>query len=99
MFLDHVSREISRPIERGDKVHIEYVPTQVVTEFVRDQLTWKRSRVDGIKYVSSVHPDHASYVLFAGQGNVCSTPESEFSKDVWLKLVDTKHIWRNGKFR
>ena len=99
ILLDHISREISRPIERGDKVHVEYVPTQVVTEFVRDQLSWKRSRVDGIRYVSSIHPCHASYVLFASQGNVCSTPESKFSKDVWLKLVDTKHIWSNGKLR
>ena len=26
--------EISRRIERDDRVHIEYVPTQVVTEFI-----------------------------------------------------------------
>ncbi|MXX27675.1 MAG: RES family NAD+ phosphorylase [Caldilineaceae bacterium SB0668_bin_21] len=97
IFLDHVSREISRPIERSEKEHVEYVPTQVVTEFVRDHVKWKGSRVDGIKYVSSVHPCHASYVLFAGQGNICSTPESEFSEDVWLKLIDTKHTWSNGK--
>ena len=38
-FLHHVAREISRPIERDDKVHVEYVPTQIVTEFIRDQLT------------------------------------------------------------
>ena len=58
-FLHHVAREISRPIERDDKVHVEYVPTQVVTEFIRDQVAWENSRVDGIKYCSSVDSGQA----------------------------------------
>src|SRR5262249_27106744 len=33
-FLHWISRVISRPIARDDRVHIEYVPTQVVTEYV-----------------------------------------------------------------
>jgi len=96
-FLDHVAREISRPIERDNRVHIEYVPTQVVTEFVRSQLTWNGSCVDGIKYDSSARPGHPSYVLFANQDNVLSSPESERSNDIWLKLTGTKHTWVNGK--
>ena len=40
-FLHHIAKEMSRPIERDDRVHISYVPTQVVTEFIRDQLTWE----------------------------------------------------------
>ena len=34
-FLHRLADDISRPIERDDRVHIEYVPTQVVTEFLR----------------------------------------------------------------
>ena len=91
-FLHHIARQVSRPIERGDRVHVDYVPTQVVTEFVRAQLTWENSRVDGIKYPSSVHPGHVSYVLFADQRNiVLSTPASRFSDDRWLKLTKTNH--------
>jgi len=36
IFLHHIAREISRPIARDDRVHVEYVPTQVVTEFFSD---------------------------------------------------------------
>ena len=98
MFLHHVAREVSRPIERDDRVHVDYVPTQVVTEFVRDQLTRGNSRVDGIKYFSSVHQGHVSYVLFADQSNVLSTPESRWSEDHWLKLSETKHKWTGSGF-
>ena len=36
-FLAHISEEISKPITRDGHQHIEYVPTQVVTEFIRAQ--------------------------------------------------------------
>ena len=35
IFLHTLAKEISKPIERGNRVHIEYVPTQVVTEYLR----------------------------------------------------------------
>ena len=79
-FLRHVAEQVSIPIERDGKEHVEYVPTQVVTEFVRDQLTWDNSQVDGIKYFSSVHKGHASYVLFGDQSNVLSTPTKGFPR-------------------
>ena len=90
-FLHHVASEVSRSIERDDRVHIDYVPTQVVTEFIRDQLTRNESRVDGIKYSSSVHPGHVSYVLFATQGNIVSAPETRGVEDQWLRLVEVSH--------
>ena len=46
--------EMSRRIEGDDRVHIEYVPTQVVTEFIRAKVIWGESKVDGIRYASSV---------------------------------------------
>ena len=95
-FLHHIAREVSRPIERGNREHVEYVPTQVVTEFIRDQVTSGNSRVDGIKYSSSVHPDHVSYVLFANQGSIEGASESQWSGDVWLRLTETKHTWVDG---
>ena len=90
-FLHHVAEQVSISTKRDGKEHVEYVPTQVVTEFVRDQLTWDNSRVEGIKYFSSAHEGHVSYVLFADQSNVLSTPASRFSDDQWLKLIDVGH--------
>ena len=95
-FLHHVAGEVSRPIERGERVHVDYVPTQVVTEFIRGQLTWRNSRVDGIRYRSSVHLDQVAYVLFANQKNVLETPASQSSRDRWLKLTGTEHRWVSG---
>ena len=90
-FLHHIAKEISRSIDRDNRTHINYVPTQVVTEFIRDQLTWGDTRIDGVKYESSVHPGHVSYVLFANDYNVESASHKPFRYDPWLKLVDLTH--------
>ena len=98
-FLNHVVTEISRPIERDDRVHIEYVPTQIVTEFIRSQVLFDGRPIDGIKYTSAVYPDHSCYVLFATQDNLFPRPkEDEFpwvpaSDDRWLELVDVSRKW------
>ena len=92
-FLNHIIREMSKPIERDDRVHIEYVPTQVVTEYIRSKLIHERTRIDGIKYPSAAHPGHSSYVLFATQDNLLPNPPNADSlwypmdEDRWLKLT------------
>ena len=96
-FLNHIAKEMSGPIERDDRVHISYVPTQVVTEFIRDQLTWDGTSVDGIRYESSVHPGHVSYVLFANEGNVESTRDKSIGYEPWLKLVEVTHRVVDGQ--
>ena len=96
-FLHHVTTEMSRRIERDGREHVEYVPTQIVTEFIRDQLTWDNRRVDGIKYSSSVHPGHVSCVLFANQRNIFAASTSQDSDDEWLKLTQTTHRWTGSK--
>lgn len=92
-FLHHISREISRPVEKDDRVHIEYVPTQVVTEFIRAKVMLGRSRVDGIRYNSSANEGHASYVLFADQSNVEGTEALDLEEDRWLRLVNVRQRW------
>ena len=90
-FLHHIAKEMSRPIERDDRVHVNYVPTQVVTEFIRDQLTWGDTRIEGIRYQSSVHPGHVSYVLFANEAHVESTTDKPVGYNPWLRLVEVNH--------
>ena len=90
-FLHYIAEEISRPIERDDRLHIEYVPTQIVTEYIRSQLTWEGKRIDGVKYWSAANPGHASYVLFATQKNLCSADAKVSLGDGWLQLVDVSH--------
>jgi hypothetical protein len=93
MFLHHIAREISRPIARDDRVHVEYVPTQVVTEFIRTAATSNGKRIDGIAYRSSRHTGKSSIVLFADRANLV-LPESlqdsayKYNRDHWIRLND-----------
>ena len=88
-FLNHVADEVSKPAQQDGRVHIDYIPTQVVTEFVRSKLTQEEARIDGIKYWSAVHPGYASYVIFAGQENLSPAPEEPpvLFTDRWLELT------------
>ena len=90
-FLHHISRDISRPIARDDRVHIEYVPTQVVTEYIRTTVTIDGRAVDGIRYRSSRRNAQTALVLFADRDNMifeeAEQPEFyQFEKDRWLEL-------------
>jgi hypothetical protein len=65
IFLRHFVGEISKPFVRDNRIHIEYVPTQVVTE-------WLRTRFDpgpgqplvGVLYGSSRSPRGVNVSLF-----------------------------------
>jgi len=95
-FLHHVSREISRPIERDDRVHIEYVPTQVVTEYVRIAVRIHGRKVDGIRYASSRRHAATAIVLFADQSNLIleksERPDFYRVDDRWLRLKEITSI-------
>jgi hypothetical protein len=64
-FLRNFVENITKPISRDGAEHIEYIPSQVVTEYIRDVMpvTFKTT-IDGIKY-KSTKTDDISYVMFA----------------------------------
>ena len=76
-FLHGVSREISRPIDRDDRVHVEYVPTQVVTEYIRTVIEIEGRQVDGIRYRSSRRSAGTALVLFADQRDLVFDVKAE----------------------
>ena len=92
-FLHHVAEKMSQPVARDDRVHVDYVPTQVVTEFLRSRVRWQGDRsIDGIKYSSSAHPGHASYALFMTQDHIVTDSfDSQSEETPWLELVDVSH--------
>lgn len=53
-FLHLFARDIMTPVARDQRVHVDYLPSQVVTEFVRDY-RFAAGKVDGIAYGSTVH--------------------------------------------
>lgn len=93
-FLKHVSGQMSKPVVQDDREHIEYVPTQVVTEFIRTQMTSGDLPIDGIRYDSSVNPGHSSIVLFATQANIVDRSTSDIREEKWLKLVGVSHHFK-----
>jgi hypothetical protein len=72
IFLRNFEEEISKPIEKDGVEHIEYVPTQVFTEYMRhlyrDQ---SGNSLDGILYRSSKHESGVCCVLFIQNEHCC----------------------------
>ena len=70
-FLHRFVRDVIKPITRDGREHIEYVPTQVVTEYFRYVFsTQYKIEINGIKYPSSKMKGSSCYVLFFGQDDV-----------------------------
>ena len=70
LFMHEFLRDFSIPIKRDDRIHIDYVPTQVVTEYLRDAKLDGEPPVEGIKYRSARRKDGICYVLFLDEYEV-----------------------------
>jgi hypothetical protein len=79
-FLSKFAADISQPITKGDAQHIEYVPTQVFTEFVRHIMkTPDGARIHGIRYLSSKNRKPCC-VIFAIQAECLPEEFPEITK-------------------
>ena len=70
IFLNYFTDELSRPIVRDQSIHIEYIPTQVITEYFRTEFTYDSEPISGIRYPSARHRGGCSLALFATQDNL-----------------------------
>ncbi len=104
-FLHSFEEDLTRPVERDGRAHVEYVPTQIVTEFVRHRLkTPGGSMIDGIRYRSSRAKASAAVVLFADSRHCGPRTRTDFDPDPFLELVSVQyeptakflHLWRAG---
>lgn len=62
-FMNHFARTIMLPVDREDRAHVDYLPSQVVTEYLRDH-NFKGGKLDGILYGSVASPGKRNIVLF-----------------------------------
>jgi len=92
-FLTDFSDLIVQPVDRSDRVNVDYIPTQVFTEFIRD-FQFKGGKIDGLYYRSATGEKGTNYVLFAGQEDVVDAAPSKPSstRTPWLELVRVKHV-------
>ena len=95
IFLQQVARDISKPVTGDHAIHIDYVPTQVVTEYLRTVEMVSGKNIDGIRYKSSRGNGKRSLVLFATQNNMI-LPEKlrdsfyALENNRWIDLISSK---------
>jgi hypothetical protein len=64
-FLREFAENVGRPIARDDRVHLDYIPTQVVSEFFRCRFKERDgTRLDGILYPSAAASGGRNAALF-----------------------------------
>lgn len=62
-FIHYFIHDIMQPVARDDRIHTDYVPSQVVTEFLREH-KFETGSLDGIMYGSVAAPGKRNLVLF-----------------------------------
>jgi hypothetical protein len=87
-FLHRLTRIMAAPVPQNDRVNVDYIPTQILTEFFRDY-GFDGGQLDGVRYVTSLNTQGANAVLFATQDNLVTDKEPE-SAARWIELVATQ---------
>ncbi len=64
LFLNRFVAEISKPVRKDGREHVEYVPSQVVSEYFALGFQTNGKLLDGIAYPSAVRPGGKNLVLF-----------------------------------
>ena len=91
IFVHHFADDISKPTNSSK--YLDYIPSQVVTEFIRDAYIGG-GRVHGIRYRSSKDGEHCNLVIFATQDDLMEkdgspvTNKSARKTEPWIRLLD-----------
>jgi len=83
-FLNRFAFLISQPIPRDGQDHIDYVPTQVFTEFLRD-FAFERGLIDVVRYPTTKTAPGANLVFFATREDVLGAGQEP--NVGWLRLL------------
>jgi HEPN superfamily RES-like protein/RES domain-containing protein len=90
-FLHVFVDEVRKPIRRNEEEHIEYVPTQIVAEYLRHLYEHQTGeRVDGIAYKSAIATNGSNVVLFIDNDDCVDDFAGDDVRKV--KLVDFRHL-------
>jgi hypothetical protein len=73
-FLHSFVKSMAAKIETNSREHVDYVPTQVVTEWFRTHFRHSGPALDGIIYMSAQRAGGRSLVLFAEQKDIVLDP-------------------------
>jgi hypothetical protein len=91
-FLHAFARDIAKPIARDGREHIEYVPTQIVTEYFRRVFRDAEDRaIEGIIYRSSRDGGERAFVLFCGNEQCFVAEEGPVFFEQLLNMTAVAH--------
>ena len=92
-FLHNFSTEISKLIKKDGREHIEYIPSQIFTEYIRYVFKFDGKSIDGIIYPSSAtYYRYKNIVLFIEQENCIdsNSKNKDSPSEKVLQLIDTE---------
>lgn len=92
-FMKSFIEDFRAPIDRKEKPHIDYLPTQVITEYFRTIVTGpKKQPIEGVLYSSTKNGRNA-VVLFAENGDVVGGIKDEFNdKEPWIEMIAYEEV-------
>ncbi|AXI48541.1 hypothetical protein C1J03_22620 [Sulfitobacter sp. SK012] len=88
-FLHSLSETMAEPVAQNNSVNVDYIPTQILTEFLRDY-DFADGPIDGISYVTALGLQSFNTVLFATRENVTDDIDLSVGESRWLVLTDTE---------
>jgi hypothetical protein len=89
-FLREFLTDFTAPISKDGREHIDYVPTQVVAEYLRFLHRGRKGqKIDGILYNSSRKEDARACVLFIGSDEAGDVSDADKKKAVMLEFAET----------
>lgn len=96
-FLRDFVEDLAKPIEKDGREHVDYVPTQIVTEYLRHVFRTETGHsVQGVIYQSARNGGGKCCVLFVGNDQCCEVaPGWENDKEKWLGLTGKakRHVY------
>lgn len=94
LFLGHFAKDVSRPFTPDKELHIEYTPTQVVSEYLRHRARDKQGRaIHGLLYKSAKREGGVNLALFIDSEDVEGVPSDGWKpKEHRLKMVGVEEV-------
>lgn len=91
LFMRRFVKDMSLPVGKNGEENIDYLPTQVVTEYIRYLFKIKGKNVDGIQYPSTQHEGGICYALFVDSEHCLNAYDKiENEDELHLILTDAR---------
>jgi hypothetical protein len=91
MFMHYFRKEVGKAVSKDGREHIEYVPSQVVSEYFRHVFRYNRRQLDGILYESVKNPGKWCVTLFLEKER-CTTKKREKGAVLHLEKLETEAL-------